>query len=726
MLLSDNPIKTKKEDLLNRADFAEKLGAGLLSWKSETGIVIGLSGGWGMGKSSVINLATEYIDKRTKRLQDNNKAIIINFNPWNFAEQNQLITIFFTELAKAIKYYDARADAQKVGQKLITYSKFFSVLSLVPGLDPYAKVVGNVFKQVGVTTKEWGELKSQTVEQFKEDLDKAIKKINRKIIIVIDDIDRLNRTEIRQIFQLVKLNAKFPNTLYLLSFDQRKVINALGEEYSYDNDYLDKIIQVSFQVPPIEQIRLQKFLFEELDKVLKPLDAEKRWDITRWGNLYYGGMGEVFTSLRHVKRYINSLQFTISLLPKEINEIDFIGLEVIRVFAPDVYESIARNKELFTGTNSGHNSYQNNTEAKKKQIDDIVKKAKEKNRDSIKQIIRFLFPQMESIYGNMYYGSDWQSKWSKERRICATDRFDKYFFMALSEGEVSQQEMDMIIQNSGDLTKVEIYLRKLNKEKRIKRFLERLPEFMDEVPEDNMKSFILAVFNISDGLPREKNGMFDLGIQMLCIRIGYHILKRVEDENKRLAIIEDVIRETTSIDVPIQFVHLEKPKDGNNSASDSEGKRLVDARGYNKIKEIALDKLRAFIKSDKLASAPNLGYLLYALKEWGTDEETKQYIQKLIKTPTGVAKFIEGFMTQTSRQSMGDKVSITNWQIQLESFSPLIEIETVHKLVEKISLEQKQKLTARQKLALILFIEAYDKAQKKTEKDRVIITDALE
>lgn len=116
VIKSDSPIKTKREDLLGRSKFSESLGKALLKWKSEDGIVIGLYGKWGSGKSSVINLATEYIEKETrkKKYSEKDKPIVIRFNPWNFTEQNQLISIFFSELAKAINYYDAGEDAKKV------------------------------------------------------------------------------------------------------------------------------------------------------------------------------------------------------------------------------------------------------------------------------------------------------------------------------------------------------------------------------------------------------------------------------------------------------------------------------------------------------------------------------------------------------------------------------------------------------------------------------------
>jgi len=184
-------------------------------------------------------------------------------------------------------------------------------------------------------------LQKQNLEQYKEELDKNIKKMVRKIIIVIDDIDRLNGKEIKQIFQLVKQNANFPHTLYLLSLDQTKVLEQIGE----DKTFLEKIIQVNFHVPMVEDVRLQNLLLKELDKVLKPFSNEL-WDRERWSFIYNEGYKNLFTSVRNVKRYINSLQFNINMNADEINPLDFFVIEAIRVFFADFYEGIANNKEL--------------------------------------------------------------------------------------------------------------------------------------------------------------------------------------------------------------------------------------------------------------------------------------------------------------------------------------------------------------------------------------------
>ncbi len=634
MIKSDAPIKTKKDDLLGRTKFSESLGKALLEWKNEDGIVIGLYGKWGSGKSSVINLAIEYIETETKKKKytKKDKPIIIRFNPWNFTEQNQLITIFFSELAKAINYYDKGADAKKVGKKLITYSKFFTVMSLVPGLDPYAKIVEKVFKQVGETTKDWGELQTKNLEQFKEELDKTIQKLGRKIIIVIDDIDRLNEKEIKQIFQLVKQNANFPNTMYFLSLDQEKALKQIGEK----DEFLEKIIQVNFHVPAVEDVRLRKILFDELDKVLKPF-PDGLWDLSRWNSVFHDGYKDLFDSVRNVKRYINSLQFNININADEINPLDFFVLEAIRVFFPTFYEGVASNKELFVGLFFMDND--RDREARRKQFDALFELVDTKQRHIVKTLMFELFPQVAAVYRNQTERQ--QDDWFKEKRVCSEKRFGNYFYLTLPEGEISQTEMNVIAEASADTKLLNKKLEELLKDGRIRRCLERLPEFIDAVPNENVGSFVLAFYNISDRISRERNGDLDFGVEMELVRLGYHLIKKLPAE-ERYAVTENIFKQSASVESPVHFLSIEE--------GDHEKQKediLFTPEEVGKLKVLLVAKIKEYAGNGKLDTSPGIAYILYRWKRWGVEEEAKKYALELIKKPQGIASFIEGFSAHT-------------------------------------------------------------------------------
>ena len=81
---------------------------------------------------------------------------------------------------------------------------------------------------------------------FNRDIEikKCFESCQQKLVIVIDDIDRLLPDEELLIFQIVKMLADFPNIVYLLAFDKNKVCNDISKTYHFDgNDYLKKIIQ---------------------------------------------------------------------------------------------------------------------------------------------------------------------------------------------------------------------------------------------------------------------------------------------------------------------------------------------------------------------------------------------------------------------------------------------------------------------------------------------------
>jgi len=98
-------------------------------------------------------MALEYIDSVSENKTDDEKPIVIRFNPWNFSDQNQLITQFFKQLSADLKRHDYGTDAKNVGEKLETYAKFFEPLKLIPAFGLYAEIGKNAFQATGTAAK---------------------------------------------------------------------------------------------------------------------------------------------------------------------------------------------------------------------------------------------------------------------------------------------------------------------------------------------------------------------------------------------------------------------------------------------------------------------------------------------------------------------------------------------------------------------------------------------
>nr|NJM04347.1 P-loop domain-containing protein [Desulfobacula sp.] len=138
--------------------------------------------------------------------------------------------------------------------------------------------------------------------KLRKKLKKELIDRQKKLVIVIDDIDRLNKSEIRQIFRLIRVNADFPNTIYLLAFDRKIIEKNLEEQVGVSGkDYLNKIVQVNFDVPFANPSKISKFLFRELDRILSvlPESAQKYFgdDDPYWTNLYHSGFKKFFLKI---------------------------------------------------------------------------------------------------------------------------------------------------------------------------------------------------------------------------------------------------------------------------------------------------------------------------------------------------------------------------------------------------------------------------------------------
>ncbi len=690
---SDAAIESRKEDRLNRYPFSEHLGNAILNWTNIETMVLGLYGEWGAGKSSIINLSLEYIIKTTGK-DNKTSPIIFRFNPWNFTEQNQLVTIFFSELSKVIGFQGNSEQATEIGKKLLSYSKFFTPLTILapffPQFAELMKLPESTLKEMGNATKEWSELNDKDLSAIKAELYKQIIKLHRKIIIVIDDIDRLNNQEMRQIFQLVKMNANFPNTIYILSLDDQKVAAMLTEDKFPGKDYLEKIIQVPFHVPTIEKARLEKILFKELDSIIKPLLSKSTpFEKKRWQDIYFEGLSGVFPSLRSVKRYINSLRFTIMLVPNEINIVDFMGIESLRVFFPEVYTHIAKNKTLFVG--DVYSIDRDDRKAKVEKINKMVESVPESDRKYVLHIIYKLFPQIANNYG-----SEWQDIWEGQKFICSRYRYDRYFFLSVPEGQLPQQEINKLIVKSDNINDLENSLIKLIRLKRVRKFLSRLPDFKELIPQKNIANFIIAMFNISDKLPQGREHDFDFGATMEATRIAYHLLNNIEDQKTRQKIAFKVIQGTSGIIAPLEFVFYEVERMEKNEHT----RLFKDNKTVEKLKEIMCKKLEERVKVDNLKSVPNLQNILLIWKNWKGDEKAKILVASLQTSTDGIGSILEGFSYQ---RHFGNPKNINFWDISFKSIEMFTDIEEFKKKVKSLSKEDIKLFSPQQKMALKLF-----------------------
>jgi predicted KAP-like P-loop ATPase len=723
MFRPDQPIDTAKDDLLGRSAFAFSLADSILAYKNKNSIVTALFGEWGSGKSSVINIALEHLALASGQLPKDQRPIVIRFNPWNYSDQNQLLTQFFRELSVVLKRQDYGADAKKAGEQLEAYAEFFKPLALIPdptGLATILSVAGyEVVKKVGAAATKWGELKSKNLKEVRDQLDELLAKQNRKILIVIDDIDRLSSTEIRQMFQLVKMLGDFPNTVYLLAFDRGVVIKALQKvQEGSGEEYLEKIVQIPFELPVISKQEVEALLFSQLDTLIVDI-PEGKWDQTYWGNIYHSGFRHFFLNIRDVTRYVNSLRFAFSMVKNEVNPIDFLAITALQVFEPAVYAGIRDNKDVFSGIFNG--SYREDRDAESKQArarcDEILDRVALLSKEELKEFLKRMFPKLESIYGNMGYGYDRLASWRRSGRVCSPDVFDTFFRLSIPKGELSQREIETIIGLATDENAFTESLMKLNEDGRIVRFLERLEDYTrEEIPLERIPTIVNVLMNIGDQFPEGKQGMFETDTPMRILRIFYQLGQRYEDQARRFELFSNaIVNATDSIYTVVHEVGVQGQQHGKwtsrKEQPDPEEKRTVNPGQLEELELLACNKIREWAVAGRLSEHPNLVSILYSWQRWCPDgqEAVSQFVKALVAIDAGLIRLIQAFVGKSYSHGMGDYVGRVNWRINLKSVSDFIAVDELTPKARKIiGNAEFQSLSAEKQRALQTYIDTVD------------------
>ncbi len=335
-LSADKPLMDPQEDQLGYALFAKHLAFSLTRMVPAEGFVVAIYGPWGSGKTTLLNFLFHYFT----RAPVDEQPIIVPFNPWWFSGHEKLAKHFFDQLQASLASGDV--DLANLQAKMAEFADMVSELPASIHI-PYISI--------GKIAVEFTPLKSsvKNVIKLKMEIAEELRKQLRRIFVTVDDIDRLNPEEIRQLFGVIKSVADFPNIVYLLTFDKKVVIEALRESQGISGEsYLEKIVQFPFEMPLPDRSSLYRLLFARLEDIMAAT-PEGLFDQTYWGQVFMRGIEHFISTPRKINLLTNTLSVTYPAVQGEVNPVDFIGIETLRIFCPEAYNMIRTSPEKFTG-----------------------------------------------------------------------------------------------------------------------------------------------------------------------------------------------------------------------------------------------------------------------------------------------------------------------------------------------------------------------------------------
>lgn len=489
---SDAAVKVKKEDLLNRYGFSSEIVKSLLtSFKNgQDSLVIGINGEWGCGKSSLMEFIKSEILVQTK--SDPYRNLIYDFNPWRFQGTDELLIEFLKELGKKLGNYNEAYETLKAD-----FNKIVDVGDKINSINPEitSKVVYKGLKGLIDLLK-----KPTSIEKLKSEADERLADQNIKLFVFIDDLDRCTPIEITQIFQVIKLNANFKNTIFFVAYDKEIIVSSLTKEYGKNGEkYLEKIVQVDCLVPKILPEKLKILFGENLERFNKRFslniemaDIESAWE---------SGLHKYFTSLRHIYRLVNALELRIAKIFEDVSPFDFLILESIRIFDYSAYEWIYRHKEDLIYREVKLLSSKREIENQNKTKSDFIINHPTLKDSSLeaKTLITRLFDVDNSESQNDLFSNGTiivLGDLDLKRRIASPKYFDHYFSIEVSSQNLPTKAIKDFIVATPEQKKTELtyYFDNL----KFERFLDQLADLLVNDSFDKKRDAIVILLDQSD------------------------------------------------------------------------------------------------------------------------------------------------------------------------------------------------------------------------------------
>lgn len=337
--ITDNPINEKEDDKLQYTNYADTIASKILLTTAKKSFAIGINGKWGTGKTSFFNLIK-------KNIEANNEVIIIDFSPWNTENFKSIMTDFFETLEEKLINYNSN-----ISKKISDYSEKLLFLNEIETTKP----IVNLFKVF------FG--KNKTLTELKKDLEKNIEKLNKRIIIFIDDLDRLDNSEINEVLKLIRNTANFKNTFFIVAYDRNYVVNSISNLNSYSKEgFLEKIFQLEINLPYYEKEELCKKLYENLKAFFPDKEELLHQSIfVQKKDESINLIHQNIDSMRDVILLSNSLILNYENLVGNVDFSNFLYLEILRIKYPSIYEILKSKNNKFISLDKHKKSFYNLT-----------------------------------------------------------------------------------------------------------------------------------------------------------------------------------------------------------------------------------------------------------------------------------------------------------------------------------------------------------------------------
>ena len=377
------------KDRFNRGSFVSHVFSSLVANNRATELVVGLTGEWGSGKSSILN--------QVRGLADKEKCAVFSFVPWMISDVQSLIGIFLAELAR-------QAGVREGDSK----SKISDLINIIaPAANMVINGVGDVAKSLSETLLDKG------LEQTYLEYRTLFENSTEPIVVLIDELDRLDDDEVKTVFRLVKAIGDLPNVSYLLAYDKTRICEALsgGRDEATGRAFVEKIVQIEFSLPYLAPNQASVFLEKLLSEVAGPdIVSLVERDFQRFSNFLSLVIPNYLSTPRDIKKLVQAWNVKWQFLKSEVDWLDLLGFCLLEQKIPDIVRYIRDDPGAFA--NNGISRLHSHTFSSALQeniapsfhptvnrLEAVIERLPNDDAQNLRYFLELLFPILESSGG---------------------------------------------------------------------------------------------------------------------------------------------------------------------------------------------------------------------------------------------------------------------------------------------------------------------------------------
>jgi KAP family P-loop domain len=596
---SDDAITSSDQDRLGRSKVASLLADRFRENRESGSFVVALNGPWGSGKTSVINMILE-------ALREDQGILPLRFEPWLFSGTNDLFSAFFHVLAGQLKIRQGKG-VQKLADSLEQYGEVLGKAMAIP-------VAGHVVGVLGLGGQALGRVLNKTAVKDlsgptsqREALERVLLKGGHTMVIAIDDVDRLLPQEILDLMRLVRLIARLPRTHYLLAYDRHRVEEVLNEGIAgRGRGYLEKIVQVTYDLPQMRRDRLAEEVGQRLSEVAGAIGSEAPLDVEQWLNVLHRGVMPMVSSLRDADRYANACAMALAQLDDEVALQDVFGLEAIRLFAPEVYAGLPEATDALTSTSTVKRQMYG--DAWRRQVRGLAASAGT-SEVPVSEILQLLFPVTLPYWDeNVHYGPEWTPTWRRQGKVASPDVLATYLEGARRDDVAPAKVVRKAAAHLGDRRLLTGLIEDLPDDQ-LDDLLAHLIGYQDEFRPEFAEPAIAALNSALPRLRTGSGGLADVPPRILWGRLVLRLLRAVAEDGERERVVRDLVVEAPSATAAVWLLEVA----GNR---ENVGHRLIGPAIEAELRGLVATRVAGMAASD-LVHEPDLAGVISAVRHIG-------------------------------------------------------------------------------------------------------------